>query len=42
MVKLQNLQIATDLPGEGEVEYGEGWEESGNRWEESGVSVLGD
>jgi hypothetical protein len=36
MVKLENVQIATDLPGEGEVEYGEGWEESGNWWGESG------
>ena len=26
MVKLENVQIATDLPGEEEVEYGEGWE----------------
>ena len=36
MVKLENVQIATDLPGEWEVEYGEGWEESGYWWEESG------
>jgi hypothetical protein len=36
MVKVENVQIATDLPGEGEVEYGEGWEESGNWWGESG------
>jgi hypothetical protein len=36
MVKLENVQIVTDLPWEGEVEYGEGWEESGNWWGESG------
>jgi len=36
MVKLENLQIATDLPGETEVEFGPGWEESGNWWGESG------
>jgi hypothetical protein len=34
MVKLENLQIATDLPGEGDVEDGEGWEEPGNFWGE--------
>ena len=36
MVKLENVQIATDLPGGGEVEYGEGWDKSGNWWGESG------
>ncbi len=36
MVKLENLQIAADLPGETEVEFGPGWEESGNWWGESG------
>ena len=36
MVKLENVQIATDLPGEEEVEYGEGLEESGNWWGETG------
>ena len=36
MVKLDNLQIAIDLPGEGGVESGEGWEESGNWCGESG------
>jgi len=37
MVKLENLQIATHLPGTGEVEYGEGWEEPGNLWGENGI-----
>jgi hypothetical protein len=36
-VKLENVQIAIDLPGKGEVEYGEGWEESGNSWGENGI-----
>jgi hypothetical protein len=37
MVKLENVQIATDLPGKGEVQYGEGWEEPGNLWGENGI-----
>ena len=37
MVKLENVQIAIDLPGKGELEYGEGWEESGNSWGENGI-----
>ena len=32
IVKLANVKIATDLPVEGEMEYGKGWEESGNSW----------